>query len=176
MIKMAAVIESETVTNILRNEKYIGDALLQKTYTVDFLTKKRVKNNGLVPQYYLENSHEAIIPREIFMQVQEELIRRRIVHTSPNGKNRTFSSTHSFSNMIICGGCGEFYRRIIGTIMAKSRLFGAASAGWKTPASSAMPVRYWRAPLSRYWLQLLVRRCARRTPSFPSSRTTLKPS
>ena len=46
------------------------------------------------------------------MQVQEELIRRRIVHTSPNGKNRTFSSTHSFSNMIICGGCGEFFRRI----------------------------------------------------------------
>jgi site-specific DNA recombinase len=96
----------------LRNEKYIGDALLQKTYTVDFLTKKRVKNNGLVPQYYVENSHEAIIPREIFMQVQEELIRRRIVHTSPNGKNRTFSSTHCFSNMIICGGCGEFFRRI----------------------------------------------------------------
>jgi site-specific DNA recombinase len=96
----------------LRNEKYIGDALLQKTYTTDFLTKTRVKNHGLVPQYYVENSHEAIIPREIFMQVQEELIRRRIVHTSPNGKNRTFSSTLSFSNMIICGGCGEFFRRI----------------------------------------------------------------
>lgn len=46
------------------------------------------------------------------MQVQEELIRRRIVHTSPNGKNRTFSCIHCFSNMIICGGCGEFYRRI----------------------------------------------------------------
>ncbi len=46
------------------------------------------------------------------MQVQEELIRRRIIHTSPNGKNRTFSSIHCFSNMIICGGCGEFYRRI----------------------------------------------------------------
>jgi len=60
----------------------------------------------------VENSHDAIIPREIFMQVQEELVRRRIVHTSPNGKKRTFSSTHCFSNMIICGGCGEFYRRI----------------------------------------------------------------
>jgi site-specific DNA recombinase len=103
---------TSNINNILRNEKYIGDALLQKTYTVDFLTKKRVKNNGIVPQYYVENSHEAIIPREIFMQVQEELIRRRIVHTSPNGKNRTFSSTHCFSKMIICGGCGEFFRRI----------------------------------------------------------------
>jgi site-specific DNA recombinase len=69
-------------------------------------------NEGEVPQFYVENSHEAIIPREIFMQVQEELIRRRIVHTSPNGKNRTFSSTHSLSNIIICGGCGEFFRRI----------------------------------------------------------------
>lgn len=103
---------TSNINQILRNEKYIGDALLQKTYTTDFLTKKRVKNHGIVPQYYVENSHEAIIPREIFMQVQEELIRRRIVHTSPNGKNRTFSSIHCFSNMIICGGCGEFYRRI----------------------------------------------------------------
>ena len=54
----------ETLKKILQNEKYIGDALLQKTYTVDFLSKKRVKNNGIVPQYYVENSHEPIIPRE----------------------------------------------------------------------------------------------------------------
>jgi len=63
----------ETLKKILQNEKYIGDALLQKTYTVDFLSKKRVVNNGIVPQYYVENSHEPIIPRGIFMQVQEEL-------------------------------------------------------------------------------------------------------
>jgi len=103
---------TSNINNILRNEKYIGDALLQKTYTVDFLTKKRVKNNGIVPQYYVENSHEAIIPREVFMQVQEELIRRRIVHTSPNGKNRVFSSSHCLANIVYCGVCGEFYRRI----------------------------------------------------------------
>jgi len=103
---------TSNINQILRNEKYIGDALLQKTYTTDFLTKTRVKNHGIVPQYYVENSHEAIIPREIFMQVQEELIRRRIVHTSPNGKNRTFSCIHCFSNMIICGGCGEVFRRV----------------------------------------------------------------
>jgi site-specific DNA recombinase len=103
---------TSNINQILRNEKYIGDALLQKTYTTDFLTKTRVKNHGIVPQYYLENSHEAIIPREIFMLAQEEQLRRRIVHKSPNGKNRTFSSIHCFSNMIICGGCGEFYRRI----------------------------------------------------------------
>lgn len=103
---------TSNLNHILRNEKYIGDALLQKTYTTDFLTKTRVKNHGIVPQYYVENNHEAIIPREIFMQVQEELIHRRIVHTSPNGKNRTFSCMHYFSNMIICGGCGEIFSRV----------------------------------------------------------------
>jgi len=103
---------TSNINSILRNEKYIGDALLQKTYTVDFLTKKRVKNNGIVPQYYVENSHEAIIPREIFMQVQEELVRRRCVHLSQNGKKRSFSSNHCFSNMVFCGECGEVFRRI----------------------------------------------------------------
>ena len=102
---------TSNINQILRNEKYIGDALLQKTYTVDFLTKKRVKNNGSVPQYYVENSHEAIIPHEIFMQVQEELIRRRCVHLSKNGNKRSFSSTHCFSQIIICGNCGEVFRR-----------------------------------------------------------------
>ena len=52
----------ETLKKILQNEKYIGDALLQKTYTVDFLNKKRVQNKGIIPQYYVENSHEPIIP------------------------------------------------------------------------------------------------------------------
>lgn len=103
---------TSNINQILRNEKYIGDALLQKTYTVDFLTKKRVKNNGLVPQYYVENSHEAIIPREIFMQVQEELVRRRCVHLSKNGKKRSYSSNHCFAQMIICGNCGEVFRRV----------------------------------------------------------------
>ena len=103
---------TSNVNQILRNEKYIGDALLQKTYTTDFLTKTRVRNHGIVPQYYVENSHEAIIPREIFMRVQEELIRRRIIHTSPNGQIRKFSSNHPFANKIVCGNCGEVFRRV----------------------------------------------------------------
>jgi site-specific DNA recombinase len=76
----------ETLKKILQNEKYIGDALRQKTYTVDFLSKKRVVNNGIVPQYNVKNSHEPIIPREIFMQVQEELVRRANLYTGKNGK------------------------------------------------------------------------------------------
>ncbi len=103
---------TSTINKILRNEKYIGDALLQKTYTTDFLNKTRVKNNGLMPQYYVEGNHEAIIPKEIYMRVQEELVRRRVVKTSANGKRRSYSCNHCFSQIVICGECGELFRRI----------------------------------------------------------------
>lgn len=101
-----------TINKILRNEKYMGDALLQKTYTTDFLTKKRVKNTGIVPQYYVEDDHEAIIPKEIFMQVQAELVRRRNVHATKSGKKRCFSGNNCFSQIVCCGECDELYRRI----------------------------------------------------------------
>ena len=102
----------ETVKKILQNEKYIGDALLQKTYTVDFLTKKRVKNNGIVPQYYVENSHEPIIPRELFMQVQEEMVRRANLRGGKDGKKRVYSSKYALSSIVYCGQCGDIYRRV----------------------------------------------------------------
>ena len=85
---------------------------LQKTYTTDFLNKTRVKNNGLMPQYYVEDNHEAIIPKEIYLQVQEELVRRRVVKTSANGKKRSYSCNHCFSQIVICGECGEMFRRL----------------------------------------------------------------
>lgn len=102
----------ETLKKILQNEKYIGDALLQKTYTVDFLTKKRVKNNGIVPQYYVENSHEAIIPRDLYMQVQEEMVRRANLHSGANRKKRVYSSKYALSSIVYCPKCGDIYRRI----------------------------------------------------------------
>lgn len=102
----------ETVKKILQNEKYIGDALLQKTYTVDFLSKKRVKNNGIVPQYYVENSHEPIIPRELFMQVQEEMVRRANLRGGKDGKKRVYSSKYALSSIVYCGQCGDIYRRV----------------------------------------------------------------
>ncbi|WP_414151763.1 recombinase family protein [Acetobacterium carbinolicum] len=102
----------ETLKKILQNEKYIGDALLQKTYTVDFLTKKRVKNNGIVPQYYVENSHEAIIPRDLYMQVQEEMVRRANLHSGENRKKRIYSSKYALSSIVYCPRCGDIYRRI----------------------------------------------------------------
>lgn len=103
---------TSTINKILRNEKYIGDALLQKTYTTDFFNKTRVKNTGIVPQYYIEGNHEAIIPKDIYLQVQVELVRRRVVKTSANGKKRSYSCNHCFSQIVICGECGEMFRRL----------------------------------------------------------------
>jgi len=102
----------ETLKKILQNEKYIGDALLQKTYTVDFLSKKRVVNNGIVPQYYVENNHEPIIPREIFIQVKEEMIRRTNLYAGKNGKKRVYSSKYALSSIVYCSECGEIFRRV----------------------------------------------------------------
>lgn len=103
----------ETLHKILKNEKYIGDALLQKTYTVDFLEKKRVPNNGLVPQYYVENSHEAIIPRDLYMQVQEEMVRQANLHSGKNRKKRVYSSKYALSSIVYCPKCGDIYRGVV---------------------------------------------------------------
>ena len=77
----------------------IGDALLQKTVTTDFLNKKRVANKGIVPQYYVENSHEAIILRALFLQVQEEMVRRARVKTG-TGKRRVYSGKYALSHLV----------------------------------------------------------------------------
>lgn len=102
----------ETLKKILQNEKYIGDALLQKTYTVDFLSKKRVKNNGIVPQYYVEHRHEPIIPRDLYMQVQEEMVRRASIRSGKGSKKRVYSSKYALSSIVYCGQCGDIYRRV----------------------------------------------------------------
>ena len=101
---------ASTLKKILSNEKYIGDALLQKTVTTDFLNKKRVANKGIAPQYYVENSHEAIIPRHIFMRVQEEMVRRARLETG-TGKRRVYSGKYALSNLMYCEHCGDIFRR-----------------------------------------------------------------
>ena len=92
----------QTVRRMLSNEKYKGDALLQKEFTVDFLQKKLKKNEGEVPQYYVEGNHEAIISPAVFDMVQEELAKRS------RSKTR-YSGTTIFSNKIKCGDCGSWY-------------------------------------------------------------------
>ena len=91
-----------TVESILRNEKYKGSALLQKSFTVDFLTKKTKINEGEVPQYYVEDSHPAIIEPWEWEQVQVELERRK------NSRNR-HHQTSPFSGKIICADCGDIF-------------------------------------------------------------------
>lgn len=90
---------ASTIRSILKNEKYKGDALLQKHYTVDFLTKKQKVNEGEVQQYYVENNHEAIIDPEVFEMVQTEIERRR------NLKGK-YSGVDILTAKIICGECG----------------------------------------------------------------------
>ncbi|WP_088187107.1 recombinase family protein [Desulfosporosinus sp. FKA] len=100
-----------TVIKILRNEKYMGDALLQKTYTIDFLSKKRVKNTGHAAQYYVEDSHEAIVSKEEFASVQAEFERRGNMRGySKTGKSK-FTSDYAFSGKLFCGNCGSKFRR-----------------------------------------------------------------
>jgi len=96
--------QATTVLSILRNEKYKGDALLQKQITINYLTKKRKINEGEVPQYYVENSHEAIIEPETFELVQAEFKRRE------KAGNYT-SAINCFASRITCGDCGGFYGR-----------------------------------------------------------------
>ena len=92
----------QTIRRMLSNEKYKGDALLQKEFTVDFLQKKLKKNEGEIPQYYVEGNHEAIISPAVFDLVQEELAKRS------RGKTR-YSGATIFSNKIRCADCGSWY-------------------------------------------------------------------
>lgn len=94
--------QTSTVESILKNEKYKGAALLQKCFTVDFLTKKKKVNEGEVPQYYVEHSHEPIITPEEFDKVQTEFERRKRI-------SRQYSGKSIFSSRIICGDCGAFF-------------------------------------------------------------------
>lgn len=100
---------SGTINKMLKCEKYIGDAMLQKTYTVDFLSKKRVVNDGIVKRYYIKNNHEPIITREQYYQVQEELKRRN----NKMMKGTRYSSKYPLSGLITCGECGSRYVRNI---------------------------------------------------------------
>jgi len=107
---------TSTIEKILKNEKYMGDVLQQKTYTVDFLTKKRVNNTGIVPQYYIEDDHEAIIPKELFYRVQEERARRASLNKSAVARKTKkekskYSSKYSLTDIMICTECGQPYRR-----------------------------------------------------------------
>ena len=91
-----------TIESILTNEKYKGAALLQKRVTLDFLTKRQKVNEGEAPQYYVEESHEPIIPPEEWEIVQLEMARRKAL-------GRKYSGNSIFSARLVCADCGEFF-------------------------------------------------------------------
>lgn len=96
---------SERVADIIKNEKYIGNALLQKKYVKDHLTKKLIKNRGIVPQYYAEGTHPAIIDSEIFERAQQIMKANRIKYKCEPGKKN-----YIFTSKIQCGICGKNYK------------------------------------------------------------------
>ncbi len=97
-----------TIISMLKNEKFMGDLLLQKTYTVDFLTKEKARNCGEFPQYYVENAHPPIVPKEVFMRVQGELMRREQEKEAGSGR----PTLHlALNGKILCGDCKSTYRR-----------------------------------------------------------------
>jgi hypothetical protein len=101
-----------SIRTMLSNEKYKGEALLQKTYTVDFLSKKRVKNKGEVPQYYVEESHPAIIDKEIWRAVQLEMDRRKAFAEKYNISKVDYATVDNpFAGRVICGHCGSTFGR-----------------------------------------------------------------
>ena len=106
---------SERIKSILKNEKYKGDALLQKTYITDPISKRVKKNNGELPMYYVENSHPAIIERRIFDKVQEEIARRagkkKVKQTGTKTELGRYSGKYALTELLYCGECGTPYRR-----------------------------------------------------------------
>ena len=105
------------INYILHNEKYSGDLLLQKYYTVDFLEKKIAPNRGQLPQYFVENAHDPIIPKEVFQQTQAEMARR-----GRNWQEFRYSHKNALASKVVCGICGLPYRRVQNTWRCDSKM------------------------------------------------------
>ena len=112
------------IAGVLANEKYCGDSILQKTVTIDCISKTRRKNTGEAPMYYVQNSHPAIVSRETFHKAQEELLRRK-TRTPQSTKAVTASgkySRYALTDVLICGECGSRYKRVTWTNNGKKRI------------------------------------------------------
>ena len=100
--------EGTTVQSILSNEKYCGDMLLQKTFVEDYLTHKTVKNTGQLPQYFVEDHHDPIVPKEVYFQVQGEIMRRK-KQKDPTKVRK--AEENPLIRRVYCGKCGAMYNR-----------------------------------------------------------------
>lgn len=105
-------VEDENIEENIAEREIYRRCLVAETYTVDFLSRKRVKNNGIIPQYYLKNSREPIILCDLYMQVQEEMVRRANLHSGAKRKKRVYSSKYTLLSIVYCSKCGDIYCRI----------------------------------------------------------------
>ena len=117
----------QVIQNILLNEKYIGDGLRQKTFTTGSIGNKKVmKNQGEKPMYYTENNHPAIIPREIYYRVKEEMARRaskrKVMQKTGKTERGKYSAKYALSELLICGECGTPYKRCTWARNGKKRI------------------------------------------------------
>lgn len=116
----------DQIRNILSNEKYCGDVLMQKTFIQDCISKKVVKNTGQLPMYLIQNNHPAIISREVYQAVQAEKARRS-ASASPSKKTSStgrtcYASKFALSERLVCGECGTLYRRCTWKRNGKTRI------------------------------------------------------
>lgn len=102
-----------SILKILKNEKYAGILLTQKYFTTDYLSHRKLINNGEVKQYLFEDNHEAIIPKETFDRVQIELERRSNMQQCEDGRRTKHSNKYALSGKLVCGNCKEGFRRTV---------------------------------------------------------------
>ena len=113
------------IMNILRNEKYCGDCILQKTVTIDCISTTRTVTQGEAPMYIVENNHPAIISREVFNRAQEELIRRQALRAKSDKTSITATgkySKYALTEVLQCAECGSRYRRVTWTAHGRKKI------------------------------------------------------
>ena len=119
------ILSKSAIIRMLKNEKYCGDCILQKTITLDPISKKRKANEGEAPMWLVENSHPAIISRDVFNRVQEETSRRNAKAPASQKNALTASGKHSryaLTDVLMCGECGSRFRRVTWTARGNKRI------------------------------------------------------
>ena len=119
------ILSKSAIIRMLKNEKYCGDCILQKTITLDPISKKRKANEGEAPMWLVENSHPAIISRDVFNRVQEETSRRNAKAPASQKNALTATGKHSryaLTDVLMCGECGSRFRRVTWTARGNKRI------------------------------------------------------
>ena len=124
-IKGNSTWSTSVILSILKNEKYKGDVIMQKSYIKDIFSKKNIKNTGELPKYIVNNHHIPIIEPRVFDKVQEELARRsnkKMVDMRGATKKSKYSGKYALTDLVVCGECGTRYRRVTWTSRGKTRV------------------------------------------------------